>query len=187
DRLAPAEADGVLVLHDLVPALAELLLVGPQPGLQRQLELRADAVHTEARLVQRSLRVEAAVDDRGDQLQVALWLDVAAHAAEGADQAAVAHQHAGDDRVERPPSGRKPVRVPPREREARAAVLERDAGVGGADAGAEAVVQALDEGARHAPLVHHAEVDGAARRQLARARRAGGARLEQAARGSGAG
>ena len=47
-----------------------------------------------------------------DQLQVPLRLDVAAHQPERADQLAGVEEHPGDDRVERPPPGREPVRVP---------------------------------------------------------------------------
>ena len=63
-------------------------------------------VHPEARRVERALRVEAAVDERVHELEVALRLHRAAHHAERAPQLAVAEQEPGDDRVERPPPRR---------------------------------------------------------------------------------
>ncbi len=53
-----------------------------------------------------------------DDLQVTLRLEVAAHHAERPEQRAVAHEQAGDDRVERPLAGRDAVRVSRLEREA---------------------------------------------------------------------
>ena len=71
------------------------------------------------------------------------------------------------------------------EREAVPAVLQRDAGAGRDDERAEAVVDALDQRARVALLVHRAQVDRAARLERARAgapARAGSISARRAAR-----
>src|SRR4051794_1735080 len=124
DGLSAAEA--AVVGRDLrpVPATGERALVAAQSGLELQEPVAAVTVEAEARRIQRGLRVEALVEQARDELHVALWLHVAAHQAERAEQLTVAQQHARDDRVERPPAGREPVRVARLEGEAGAPVLQ---------------------------------------------------------------
>ena len=105
-----------------------------EPRLERQRPARRVSVEPPARRVERGLRVEPVVDQRRDELQVALRLHVSAHQPERPQQPVVAQQHPGDDRVERPPAGGEAVRVPGLEREAGPAVLQGDAGSRGADA-----------------------------------------------------
>ncbi len=73
----------------------ELVGAVPEPLLQPD----DVAVDEEARAVERGLGVETVVHEARDELHVRLGLDVAAHHAERATQAAVAEQHARDDRV----------------------------------------------------------------------------------------
>src|SRR5437763_17073126 len=113
-----------------------------------------------------------------DELDVSLCLHRAAHDAEGPEQPTVLDEHARNERVEGAPPGAQLVRVPGLVDEAGAAVLEDDARVARDDAGAEALVEALDEGDRVPVLVDAAEVGRPAPRRRARV---GGARADQTA------
>ena len=78
----------------------------------------------------------------------------------------------------------QPVGVAVLEREAGAAVLQDDAGAGRDDAASRSVVDALDQRAGIALLVHRAQVDRAAALQRPGRGRAGARRVDQrAARG----
>src|SRR5262249_51745422 len=145
-----------------MPRLLERLRVGPEPFLEED-----DAVlDPESRPVERRLRVEAIVDQRGDELHVRLRLDEAAHHAERAEELSVPEQHAGDDRVVRTLARLDA----PLDGEAAAAVLEQDAGARSDEPGAEAPVQALDERDGRPVAVDRAQVDGAAPERRRRAR-----------------
>src|SRR5262249_40209997 len=154
DRLPAAEAVRVRLAHGPVAELVQLLVSLPEAFLQPDVL----AVDPEAGSVERSLRIEPVVDERGDELHVRLRLDEAAHHAERPEQLAAAQQKAGDDRVVRPP----PRLDGSADREACAAALEDDARARRDGHGAEPVEQALDERDGHAVAVDGAEVDGAA-------------------------
>ena len=154
-----------------MPERAQLVELRRQAGLERHAPPRVDP---EARRVERALRVEAAVDERVHELEVALRLHRAAHHAERAPQLAVAEQEPGDDRVERPLPRPQPVRMSRLRREAPRPVLEHDPRVAREHAGAPVVVGRLDQRDGVAVAVDHAEVGRAA------ARRPRGLRLERA-------
>src|SRR5262245_63170959 len=110
---------------------------------------------TEARPVERGLRIEGVVDEGGDELHVRLRLDESTRDPERPAELAVAEKQRRDDRVVRTSPGLDSAA----DREARAAALQDDAGARGDDSGAEPLVQALDEGDRHAVTVDGADVD----------------------------
>jgi hypothetical protein len=134
DRLATAE-EPVLAARER--AQTELLELGSAPR-EALLEQDVATLEAEAGAVERGLRVEAVVDERGDELEVGLSLDEAAHDPERAEQAAVAEEHPWDERVVRPPTRLNLAR----DGEARAAVLEDDAGPRSDDAAPEALEEA---------------------------------------------
>ena len=100
--------------------------------------------------------------------RVAHRLVVRAHHAERHVAAAVAHRQRRDDGVHRALAGRDRVRMIRLDHEARAAIVQHDAGLLGADAGAECAVERVDERHRGAVAVDHREIDrvAAGRRRL---------------------
>ena len=143
----------------------------PIRGLELQLAVEGEA----ARQVQRRLRVEAAVDDRGHELGLAGRLVVPAHHPEHAGGAAAAAQQAGDDGVHRPLARPDRVRMPGLDPEGPAAAVQQHAGLGVEQAAAEAVEDRVDEGDGIAVAVDDAEIDGVAMLRLGPQRRAAGA------------
>ena len=102
------------------------------------LDLGGLALIEHARRVDRGLHVHAVVDHVGDDVRVAHRLVVRAHHAERHRAAPVAHRERRNDRMHRPLARRDRVRVVRLDHEARAAIVQHDAGLLGADAGAEA-------------------------------------------------
>ena len=82
-----------------------------------------------ARGVAGFLHVHAEVDDVGDDLRVGLRLVVAAHHAECHPRRAVLREHRRHERVQRPLVRADLVGVAGLQREAGAAILQRDAGL----------------------------------------------------------
>ena len=171
DDLTAAERRHGLLTDRLEPEPPDRVRLGPEALL----ELHLVAVDLEAGSVQRSLGVELVVHEGGDELHVGLRLDEAAHVAERAEQRPVRDEHARDDRV----VGPAPRLHPPGHGEAGTAILEHDAGPGRNHAGAEAVVEALDERHGHAVAVDCAQVDRAGPRLGYGKRRGGAALLEE--------
>jgi hypothetical protein len=93
------------------------------------------------------------------EMRVAHGLVLAAHDPEGHDHPAVAFQHAGDDRVQRPLAGRDAVGVPGLDDEALAAVLQNHPAARSDQPAAEGVEQRIDEADRRALAVDDAEID----------------------------
>ena len=120
-------------------------------------DLAADG--DQARQVDRILHVHVVVDHFRDQMGVAHGLVIAAHHAEGHFRAAVAGDHARDDRVQRALFRGDHVGMTALQREALAAIVEDDAGVRRNEAGAEAVEDRVDEADRIALFVDDRDVD----------------------------
>src|SRR6185436_10192337 len=149
-QIRSAEQDTVFVIDPdrLVAAhRAAALDNGVAARLERAPDLRADAAFDgelladvpDARRIARLLHVHAEVDDVGDDLRVSLRLVVAAHHAEGHHGSAVLRKHRGNQRMQGPFVRADLMRMPRLQRESRAAVLQRDAGVAGHEARAKAV------------------------------------------------
>ena len=119
--------------------------------------------------------VDAAIDERRDDLGVDLRLGVAAHRAGHDPRPGSPSRNSipGKQRVERPLARREDVRVARVEAEVAAAVLVVDAGRRIDHAGPEAQVVGLDEADRVAVGVDGGEVDRAAAARVASRRRAG--------------
>ena len=113
----------------------------------------------DARRIAGFLDVHAEVDDVGDDLRVGLRLVVAAHHAERHHRAPVLREHRRHQRVQRPLVRADLVRMTRLQRESRAAVVQRDAGVAGHEAGAEAAEERLDERDHVAVAVRRRQVD----------------------------
>ena len=152
---------------NVVTERPKLVLVLPQPRLELD---DTPAVDTPARTVERRLGIVGVIDEPRDHLEVTLRLHGTTHHAERSQQVAPLEQHAGDDRVERPLRRGEHVRVVRALDEARGAVLEREAGAGRDDAGAEALVDALNQRDRGAVTVDGAQVRGTATRSVVRRR-----------------
>ena len=82
-----------------------------------------------------------------------------AHDAEAHVAAARAHGERRNDGVHRPFSRTESIGVIRLERKAGAAIGQQDAGLLGADAGAEVRIERIDERYRHAVAVDHAEIN----------------------------
>ena len=106
---------------------------GADAALERQ--LAAAVAH--ARGLAGVLDVHAEVDEVHHHLRVRLRLIVAAHHAERHPRLAVLQDHRGHERVQRPLVRANLIGMARHEVEARAAVVQRDAGLAGDDAGAE--------------------------------------------------
>ena len=141
----------------------------------RRLEVARPARRTSA-APRRPSRCRARRRRGRDELGVDLGLGVAAHRAGDDPRSglAVAEEHAGHERVQRPLARREHVRVVRVEREVAAAVLVVDAGLRIDDAGAEAQVVRLDEADRVAVGVDRGEVGRAAAGRVGGGARHGG-------------
>src|SRR5690349_2023483 len=84
DGLPATEAPVVDGDLGAVPAARQDPLVAAQPGLELQQPVGAVAVEPEARRIERGLRVEPLVEEAREELDVPLWLHVAAHQPERA-------------------------------------------------------------------------------------------------------
>ena len=92
-------------------------------------DLHLFAFEEHARPVDRGLQVHAVIDDVGDDMRVAHRLIGAAHDPERHVDAAVAHRQRRNDGVQRPLRRADAVRMTGREIEARAAMMQQDAGL----------------------------------------------------------
>src|SRR5690606_12632715 len=120
----------------------------------------ARALVAHARRVAGLLQVHAEVDEVAQDLDLALRLHVAAHDAESEQGAAGPRRKARNNSMKGPLAGRVGVRVRRIERERRAAVLQAEAIARHGDAGAEAVIVALDQRDHVAVSVGRCEIDG---------------------------
>src|SRR3954470_14971908 len=180
--LPAAEPDRVGVADGAMAAPRERGGEAVERFLEGELPLAATAgVESPARLIERGLGIEAAIDEVGDDLQMALGLHVSPHDAERPEQRAIAQQQDRDDRVVRALARREPVGMAVLEREAVPAVVQRDARPGRDHERPERVVDALDQRAGIALLVDRAQVARPARPQPPRCGRARPGRVDQRA------
>src|SRR5439155_8048891 len=158
DRVPGAEVVDVVADDEVEPEPVELI----RSAREGRLDQERVTVDTEARSVERGLRVELVVDEGGDELEMRLSLEEAAHHAERAEQAAVSHQQTRDDGVVGTPAGLHVAG----NGEAGAPILEDDARPRCDETRAEAVEEALDERDGGALAVDRTQVDGPAGRLL---------------------
>ena len=146
-------APGQLVGHVSGDAALQLEVVaGLAPGAAVQPAGRVDGF----------LRGHAVIQHAGGDGGLRLGLALAAHGAVDEEGLAVPGQHGRVQGVEGTLAGLKAVDVRRVEGEEAAPVLEQHARAPGHDAGAEVMVDALDQGDGIALPVHHAQPDGVA-------------------------
>src|SRR5260221_8016682 len=159
----PVDLDDLAAAHafrlplDLVAAADEVGGDLPRDGV---LEAQHPLEGVAARRVRRFLRVAAAVDHLGEDLDVADRLVVAAHDAERHHRAAVLHGKTRDDRMHRPLARRDRVGMTGHGAEAHAAIMQDDTGFRRVDAAAETGEERVDEGDRVAVAVDDREIGG---------------------------
>ena len=143
--------------HEIAPTLDDLHLVSPLaqrvPDVvaksilepQRAGLLAPGSAEEPARRLDRRLWIESAIDDARDEGRLRLRLALSAHRAVDEARASVDEVHGRDQGVRRLLARRQAIHVAGVEREERAPVLKKDAGVARDHARAEFPVETLDQ------------------------------------------